>query len=116
MLSQKQICMKYGAIPCRCADHQLITLADATIGELPINGRRLPQAGEHSGWEIWCGVHDHDKEPALFRTLPAFNIQRSLAEAFCFLALPPGYCFLIAGGYHKVWFDSSLIAEQVRNR
>ena len=112
MHSTRDICIKYGAIPCPCDDNELLELADNTIGELPVNGRRLIKSNNHSGWQIWCGPKDSLAKHAKFRDLPAFNIRRSLAEATPFLALPPGFCFLIAGGYHKVWFDNDLISTK----
>ncbi|HEY7772868.1 MAG TPA: hypothetical protein VIC26_06790 [Marinagarivorans sp.] len=107
MPTQKDMCIKHGAIPCPSHDNDLMDLAKHSIGQLPINGcRRTPSDG-HCGWSLWCGA----ETPAdtAFSQLPASNVQRSLAEAYRYLALPPGYRFLIAGAYAKVWFDATLL-------
>ena len=107
MPTQKDMCIKHGAIPCPCHDNDLMDLAKDTIGQLPINGCRRSPSANHCGWSLWCGA-----EPladAQFCQLPVSNVQRCLAEAHRYLALPPGYRFLIAGAYAKVWFDATLL-------
>lgn len=109
MPTQKEMCIKHGAIPCPCPDNALMNIAKETIGQLPINGLRRSPNDEHCGWSIWCGGEQPADTDNFFSILPANNIQRSLAEAYRFLALPPGYRFLIAGAHTKVWFDPNLL-------
>lgn len=109
MPTQKEMCIKHGAIPYPCHDNDLMNIAKETIGQLPINGLRRSASAGHCGWSIWCGAEQPTDNTHFFSELPASNIQRSLAEAYRFLALPPGYRFLIAGAYTKVWFDAALL-------
>jgi hypothetical protein len=113
MPTQKEVCIKFGAIPCYCDNNVSIKIAKQTIGKLPINGLRRATAKGESGWAIWCGANLPDGDDEFFSNLPTFNIQRSLAEAHKFLALPPGYRFLIAGAFAKVWFDPDLLDGDV---
>ena len=111
MPKQKEICIKYGAIPCACSNADSMLIAKESIGLLPINGMRRQAHRGESGWTVWCGADIPADEETFFSELPAFNIQRSLAEAYQFLALPPGYRFLIAGAFAKAWFDPGLLND-----
>lgn len=115
MPTQKEMCIKHGAIPCPTHDNDLMNIAKETIGQLPINGLRRSAGDGHCGWSIWCGAELPTDDDSFFSVLPAGNIQRSLAEAERFLALPPGYRFLIAGAYTKVWFDADLLDNDSLN-
>ena len=80
----------------------------------PINGLRHPPQGETSGWYIWAG-EDLSKAPDFFKPLHAEHLQERCPAVLKFLALPPGWRFLIAEGHEDVWFDATLLELTERN-
>lgn len=74
----------------------------------PLNGLRHPPAGDTSGWYIWAG-EAMPKEPDSFVPLHVEHVGAWCPDIEKYLALPPGWRFLIAPGYADVWFDPALV-------
>ena len=109
--SQKMICERYGAYICTPQPNSKvgvsINLPDVNL--FPINGLRHPPEGETSGWYIWAG-EDFSGDLGFFLPLHLWHLEEWRYETMKFLALPPGYRFLIGeGGYEDVWFDETLL-------
>jgi hypothetical protein len=86
-------------------------LALQTLGAAPINGLRLAPTDTTNGWYIWCGK-EMSREPDFFSPLHVEHIAEYLPAVAEYLALPPGYRFLIDGSnYEDVWFDEQLLQE-----
>jgi hypothetical protein len=84
-------------------------IALGTLGLTLINGLRLPFDGETCGWYLWCGG-EPTKAEDFYSPLHVQHIDKYLPQARKYLALPPGYRFLIDDkGYQDVWFDGSLL-------
>ena len=84
-------------------------LATLTPGTLPLNGlRHLPHRS--SGWYLWAGeelLQDED----FFAPLHVEHLPDLAGPVLPYLALPPGYRFLIAPGYEDVWYDAALLVR-----
>ena len=80
----------------------------ATLGLAPVNGLRHPFSGDTAGWYIWCG-EQFSESADFFRPICVEHMIEKLPLVADFLALPPGYRFLIADGYRDIWFDASLL-------
>lgn len=78
------------------------------LGHPPLNGLRHPQEGDTSGWYLWAGT-DLSDEPDFFVPLHVEHLEEWCPEAIPFLALPPGWRFLVAPGIEDVWEDLSLL-------
>ena len=75
---------------------------------IPVNGLRHPPAGDTTGWYIWAGEElPHD--PSFFTPVHVWHLKESRPDVLKYLALPPGWRFLIAGEYEDVWYDASLL-------
>lgn len=75
----------------------------------PINGLRNLPVGDTSGWYIWGG-EEFSEEPDFFVPLHIEHLSEWRPELIKFLALPPGYRFLIGlNNYEDVWFDEELL-------
>ncbi len=75
---------------------------------VPLNGLRHPVAGDTSGWYIWAGDElPHDDE--FFVPLHIEHLSEWCPAAVPYLALAPGWRFLLAPGHEDVWFDASLL-------
>lgn len=107
MASQKEVCTKFNSDFVPCSETEKLGLAIETLGKLPINGLRYKAENGTCGWYIWCG-EEMSQEPEFFKPLHVRHIKEYLPEIDKYLALPPGYRFLIADDYEDVWYDSSL--------
>ena len=69
---------------------------------------RHPPTGDTTGWYIWAGeelLDDADFfEPAHLSHLAGWR-----PEALAYLALPPGWRFLLAPDQEEVWEDETLL-------
>lgn len=74
----------------------------------PVNGLRHRPAGDTSGWYVWAG-EAMSEEADFFLPLHVEHVGEWCPEVEPYLALPPGWRFLIAPGYEDVWFDPTLL-------
>jgi len=77
-------------------------------GMHPINGLRHAPAGDTTGWYIWAGEELSD-DPDFFVPVHVSHISDWCPNVLSYLALPPGWRFLLAPGHEDVWFDSSIV-------
>lgn len=92
---QKEICVKNKVefVPLD-EDHKL-GLAISTIGKKPINGLRHKIEKGTCGWYIWGG-EEFCEDPDFFQPIHVKHIDDYLPEIKKYLALPPGYRFLVS--------------------
>ncbi|WP_342617093.1 hypothetical protein [Rhodoferax sp. GW822-FHT02A01] len=84
-------------------------IAFSTLGQMPINGLRIPAEGNTNGWYLWCGG-EPSKAEDFYSPLHVEHIDRHLPQVREYLVLPPGYRFLIDdSGHQDVWFDEALL-------
>ena len=82
--------------------------AKVKAGPEPLNGLRHPPEADTPGWYIRRG-EEFSSDPDFFAPLHADHLDEWAPDAIAYLALPPGWRFLIAGDYEDVWFDSALL-------
>ena len=78
-----------------------------SLGGLPLNGLRHPPVGQSNGWFIWTGELSSD--PDFFRPYHVEHLEARAPLAIRFLALPPGWRFLLAPGHEDAWRDDELL-------
>lgn len=106
---QREVCEKYGAEPSEAPDDLKVGVAANVVsGVIPINGLRHPPEGETTGWYIWSGS-ELAQDASFFSPVHIHHLKESRPEVLKYLALPPGWRFLIAGDYEDVWYDASLL-------
>ncbi|MGZ3440064.1 MAG: immunity protein Imm33 domain-containing protein [Polyangia bacterium] len=81
--------------------------AIASQGRRPTYGIRCQPASGTNGWYIWCG--DKSDAPDFFQPLHTHHLSSRCPAAVPFLALPPGYGFVVDGEYVDVWFDEKYL-------
>jgi hypothetical protein len=112
-LQQKAICQKYEAPYLEVNLNMIVGVADNINGPtMPINGLRHPQTDTTSGWYIWAGEYSSRKD--FFRSMHIKHLIESHQELIPYLALPPGWRFLIdpTQNYEDVWRDPSLLSTE----
>ena len=107
--SQIAVCLKYGADFLPLLPGAVVGAADNVIDTslLPINGLRHPPEGRSCGWYIWRGK-SLSLEPDFFKPVRVEDLVKRL-EIERFLALSPGWRFLLAPGSEDVWQDPELL-------
>jgi hypothetical protein len=93
-------------------DDRAANVADRTL--LPVNGLRHPPEGDTTGWYIWAGEEWSDA-PDAFQALHVQHLPGWRPEVIPYLALPPGWRFLVAPGYEDVWYLTWLINRAGRS-
>lgn len=107
---QEAVCTRHGAPFFGCAHGSKVGIArNVREGLLPLNGLRHPPEGDTNGWYIWAGEGGPSSDPDFFVPLHVEHLVRWCPEVLRFLALPPGWRFLVAGEYEDVWEDASLL-------
>ncbi|MDO4907234.1 hypothetical protein [Neisseria sp.] len=110
---QLEICHKYHADFYPSHDHLKVGIAHNVKEKnlYPIHGLRYKPEGDTTGWYIWAG-DEFSEDKDFFSPLHVSHINEWRLEIYKFLALPPGYRFLIGeNGYEDVWFDENLISD-----
>lgn len=107
------MCKKYHAEIFPVSDVSKVGVADNVRQKdlYPVNGLRHHPEGDTNGWYIWAGEDFSDAED-FFLPLHTVHLQTLRPEVIPFLALSPGYRFLIGeNGYEDVWFDETLLMQ-----
>ena len=89
-------------------DEKLGISRDFARSTYPINGLRHPAERGTCGWYLWSGENLSD-ESDFFEPVHVKHIDRRCPEVSQFLALPPGWRFLLAPNQLEVWYDESLL-------
>lgn len=106
---QRAVCERYGAEPQPPEPGSRLGLALPDEPETwPLNGLRHPAEAGTNGWYLWAGT-EFREDPDFFEPLHVEHLATRLPAAVPYLALPPGWRFLIAPGHEDVWFDESLL-------
>ena len=103
---QAAICARLDVTPEPPKADQKVGLAEDLSGS-PVNGLRH-RAATTSGWYLWTGGTLDDRDD-FFRAVHQAHVTELLPMVTPYLALPPGYRFLLAPGHEDVWFDESLL-------
>jgi len=110
-LAQAALCGRFGLEPTPPAVRSKLGVAEnLRDGGWPINGLRHRPEGDTNGWYLWAGEH-LSGDPNFFRSLHIEHLGAWRAEAVPYLALPPGWRFLVAPAYEDVWEDHSLLSR-----
>lgn len=106
---QDEICRRFGVVPMHVPLDLKIGIAEnVKTGLLPLNGLRHPPVGDTTGWYIWAG-EDLSDDPDFFLPLHVKHLLSWRPEVMPYLALPPGWRFLITPDFEDVWEDSGLL-------
>ena len=105
------ICNKYGVLPFDTSIYSIIGIAENVRDKnvFPVNGLRHNTDDTTSGWYIWSGI-EFSYKTDFFKPLHIKHLEEWRPDILKYLALPPGYRFLIGeNNYEDVWFDNSLL-------
>jgi hypothetical protein len=106
--AQRRLCATHGCDFVPVTGDQKAGLAVSTLGMAPLNGLRHPVIGDATGWYIWAGDQWSDSSD-FFQPICVDHLIEKLPAVADFLALAPGYRFLLAEGHIDIWFDANLL-------
>jgi hypothetical protein len=108
---QEKICSLYNVNPIGVNNKSIvgISLNVKDISLLPLNGLRHKEGEGTSGWYIWAGF-DYSDDPDFFVPLHVEHLSVWRPEIIKYLALPPGFRFLIGeNDFEDIWYDEHLL-------
>lgn len=107
--AQRALCHKFGVAPYPSPEDLKVGLArNVRAGLWPLNGLRHPVEADATGWYIWAG-ENFSYDPDFFAPVHVAHLAEIRPEILPYLALPPGWRFLIAPDYEDVWLDRTLL-------
>ena len=102
---QKAVCARFHAEPHVADPNSKVGMGGSDEGV--IHGLRQPPEGDTTGWYIWRGEYSESGD--FFEPLHTWHLADRLPEVLPYLALPPGWRFLLAPDCEDVWYDDSLL-------
>lgn len=105
---QRAVCERNGTVFDPPSTFQKVAIALSTLQLEPLNGLRHPSKSGTCGWYIWGGS-EMSLASDFFDALHVHHLTEDCPAVLPYLALPPGYRFLIAPGHEDVWEDLSLL-------
>jgi hypothetical protein len=103
---QRIVCERLGTSPIDAPEGLKVGIGGRG-GEGPVHGLRHPPEGDTTGWYIWRGeLSDADD---FFSPLHVSHLKTQLPEVVPYLALPPGWRFLLGPGHEDIWYDAALL-------
>lgn len=92
----QEICAQYGSDFLPPAPLDKAAVAIATLGQLPLNARRITPERGTCGWYIWGG-EGNSSEPGFFQPLHVAHLLERCPQIMPFLALAPGWRVSLSG-------------------
>ena len=103
---QKRVCAKHRAPFFECSDADRAGIALVSLKIDPIYGARERNEDGTTSWYVWGGPYSSAVD--FFQPICAGHIRELLPEALPYLALPPGYKFIIdRNGFEDVWREDN---------
>ena len=100
---QRAICQRFDADYLPPSMEQMVGIALDTLDKLPLYATRIPPENGTCGWYIYGG--DYSSDPGFYQALHAAHLEEVCPGIMPYLALPPGWCVILAPDYEDVWFD-----------
>jgi hypothetical protein len=108
---QAAVCRRWGVEPQPPEPGMKVGISRTVLGDIhPLNGMRHPPEGDTTGWYIWAG-EELSSEADFFVPLHVEHVSDWTPNVIPYLALPPGWRFLLAQGHVDAWFDQSLLSH-----
>jgi hypothetical protein len=108
---QAKVCLRYDAVPTPALPSSKLGISDSALrGDLPLNGLRHPPEAGTNGWFIWGG--DYSTDPEFFNPTHVSHLKETCPVVMPYLALPPGWRFLVTPDCEDVWFDGELLTTE----
>jgi hypothetical protein len=104
---QRKVCARFHAAFSPPDPSAAFGLAWPLDPDAPLCGLRHPPEAEACGWFVWSGEYSDEDE--FFEPVEVAAAGDLVRRALPYLALPPGWRFLLAPGYEDVWFDATLL-------
>jgi hypothetical protein len=109
--AQAEVCARLGLEPDPPGPRSKVGLAIASRSAgWPLTGIRHRPVGDTNGWYLWWGGEPSSAR-GFFDPLHVEHLAERCPDALPYLALPPGWAFVVAPGHEDVWFDEKYLVE-----
>jgi hypothetical protein len=106
--AQLAVCRRFDVQPwAPDPDQRLAVARNIRSGIRPLNGMRYLPEQDTCGWFLWAGELGEDDD--FFEPMHVRHLSEWVPDVVPYLALLPGWQFLIAPGHEEVWFDDRLL-------
>ncbi|WP_157222300.1 hypothetical protein [Novosphingobium sp. AP12] len=106
--AQQSVCERLGVHFTPPEDSFTVGISESALrGQMPLHGLRHPFKSGSTGWFIWSG--DYSEADDFFKPVHLYHLREDCPAVLPYLALPPGWRFLVAPGFEDVWSDSNLL-------
>jgi hypothetical protein len=106
---QLEVVQRYGAeLTVPLAGEKVGVALNVRLDVWPVNGLRHPVAADTSGWYVWAG-EEPSQASDFFVPLHIEHLAEWCPIALRYMALPPGWRFLVTPDYEDVWFDPTIL-------
>ena len=107
---QQKCCEHYSAQYTPVDEEQMVVISDGVYEGLPLEGVRYPSPDHMSGW--WLTTDEYNGDTSSLKTVHYIHIVESRPEVAIYMALPPGYRFMLGGEQEQVWFDEEVANDE----
>ena len=109
--AQFDVCRRFNVSPHPVGAEEKVGVARNVRTDLqPLNGLRHPRGGDTSGWYFGAG-EEFETRDDFFLPIHVEHLAEWCPLVIPYLALPPGWRFLLAREYEDAWFDETLLDE-----
>lgn len=106
---QQAVCARFGTPYFGCDLSLKVGISrNVKEGMLPLNGMRIMPVLDTCGWYIWAGK-EYSNSADFFVPLHGAHLSEWAPLIVPYLALPPGWRFLITDDYEDVWKDPEIV-------
>ncbi|WP_010604482.1 immunity protein Imm33 domain-containing protein [Pseudoalteromonas maricaloris] len=107
---QQECCENYRAQYTPVDEEQMVVISDGVYEGLPLEGVRYPSPDHMSGW--WLTTDEYNGDTSSLKTVHFTHIVEHRPEVAIYMALPPGYRFMLGGQEEHVWFDEEVANDE----
>lgn len=103
---QQHICARYHSDFEAPQPDEIVAVALATLGRMPIVGERIVlEDGKNVSWFIHCGAHSDADD--FYQAVHWHHLAEMLPEVLPYLGLAQGFRFMIdREGHEEVWYQN----------
>lgn len=106
---QLEICHRFCAEVVPPNAEEKLGIALSSLNKVPLHAVRGLAINGTCVWYIWGGEYSPD--PDFYQPLHVAHIAEYCPQIHPYLALAPGWSFILAPGYEDVWFDPENLVE-----
>ncbi|MEI8644369.1 hypothetical protein P4S60_01650 [Pseudoalteromonas sp. Hal040] len=107
---QHECCLNYKAKYTPIDQECMVVISDGVYEGLPLEGVRYHSPKHMTGW--WLTTDEYNGDISSLKMVHFTHIVEYRPEVAIYMALPPGYRFMLGGEQEHVWFDEEVANDK----